>query len=127
MSEVIKRDVGDSVSHLITNLRDKSDQIATGNVLRSTCEWSTIREIGGEACKQACQLRRIADQKRPLGVKVTNYDDRTGLCADQNLAYALSHEGLNDKDILVVGVTGDKIGYGDRLEDYDVSDAIGWD
>lgn len=81
-----------------------------GNVLRRSCA------IGGEACKAVCRWR---DSEPALYV-----DNEAKQCSDANLRDAITALGMRTQDVLMVAVTGDKVGFGDELEAYKEAGAL---
>jgi hypothetical protein len=74
--------------------------LAAGNVLRRLCG------LGGTACADVCQ-------------KLEGYDNRIEkLCADENLAAILDELAVPADKVLMVGVTADKVGFYDKLDEY---------
>ncbi|HSH55404.1 MAG TPA: hypothetical protein VK983_01100 [Candidatus Limnocylindrales bacterium] len=100
----VVRPVGDESVAIITRLSAKEEgQDYTGNILRRTCQ-----AVGNAACQSAC-VRRGSPE----------YEENTDkLCADRNLGDSLRTMGLQPKDVLMVAVTGDDVGFGDQLEQY---------
>ncbi len=78
----------------------------TGNILRRVCE-----VFGETACQATCQLRD-ADLER-----FNINEDKE--CADANLRDALLELGLQPKEVLMVAVTGNKVGFADELDTYE--------
>jgi len=98
--------------------------MAYGNVVRRACA------IGGEACKAACLLAEAwqqFDDDTTSREQVTEaMNDRT--CADINLHLSLQGLGLRPEEVLMIGVTGNDVGFADKLDEYDkLSDnPYGW-
>lgn len=76
-----------------------------GNILRRTCVG-----VGESACANSCALRDF----EPTAY-VAN-DEKA--CADANLRDAFWGIGLRPSEVLMVAVTGDKVGFADKLDDY---------
>lgn len=96
--------VGEESVAIITRFdaKEETDE-SVGNILRRTCQ-----AIGGTACQAVC-ARRGTPEYEPNADK---------LCADRNLAQGLENLGIDPRDILMVAVTGDEVGFGDQLEQY---------
>lgn len=122
MSEFVKGHVGEAAEHLITAMRDEQDDIAVGNVLRQACQWA-----GKNACKETCQLKAAFKKNLNDTDLYIDFQDRQGECADQNLDYVLSKEALIGGNVLIVGVNGNKVGFADRMEEYDVAQKPNWE
>jgi hypothetical protein len=123
MSEVLRGQVGERAEHLISNVRDPEGNLDTGNVLRRTCT------LGGEACKQTCQLREewtdFEEESTSRELVIEAMRNRT--CSDLNQRMLLMREGLLNKNVLVIGVTANKVGFGDKLDEYYVKEnEYGW-
>ena len=100
----IIRPVGEESMAVITRLSPvQGGQEYAGNILRRTCQ-----AIGGTACQVACARRGTPE-----------YDENTDrLCADANLARSLAQLGIDAQDVLMVAVTGNEVGFGDKLDEY---------
>lgn len=108
----IVRPVGEESVAVITRLNPTEESPnRAGNILRRSCQ------IGGVACKEECVLRKEAEGSNGPGVAEypANPDK---LCADRNLAEALEGMGIEPRKVLMVVVTGDEVGFGDQLHDY---------
>jgi hypothetical protein len=100
-------DVGNDSLAYITRMRKQvgpgevpSNELLVGDILRRTCK------LGGIACAGAgCQA--------PEGH--SNIDK---LCSDLNLKDVVERLGVKTVDLLMVGVTADKVGFYDQLESY---------
>ena len=99
--------VGDRTLAYITRMRKPvaigempSTDLLVGDILRRTCK------LGGNACAAAgCQV--------PEG-----YSNIDRLCSDLNLKDVTERLGIDNKDLLMVGVTADKVGFYDQIESY---------
>jgi hypothetical protein len=78
-----------------------NNELLAGNVLRRLCA------LGGAACAAECQLA----QDKLI------YEPRW--CADDNLGNLLETMKLKPEDVLMVGVTKDKVGFYDQLNTYE--------
>jgi hypothetical protein len=104
-------DVGENSLAYITRVRKQvkpgevpSNELLVGNISRRTCK------LRGTACAGAgCQA--------PEGC--SNIDK---LCPDLNLKDVVERLEIKTKDLLMVGVTADNVGFYDQLENY--SDAV---
>ncbi|HET7060404.1 MAG TPA: hypothetical protein VFH99_03790 [Candidatus Saccharimonadales bacterium] len=109
MNEFVQAPVAENVEHAISKIRNEDGGLEAGNVLRRFCEWA-----GEGACEQVCQL----------SVETTTSGEVAAIlakkaCADLNLVHAFNELGLEPKDVLVVGVTANNVGFVDQLDDYD--------
>lgn len=118
MNEFVQAPVADNVEHAITNVRNTEGEPGAGNILRRACRWA-----GEGACKQVCQL----------SVETTTSGEIADLlakraCADLNLVHAFNELGLEPKEVLMVGVTANQVGFADRLDEYDgmIQNPHGW-
>lgn len=120
MSEFIEKyEIGQHSQHAITKMRDESGSLAVGNVLRRTCE-----KVEDEACKASCQL---AQQCGRLASREADNTDKA--CADLNLLSAIEDLQLKPEEVLMVGVTANKVGYADEMDSYDTQptdNPYGW-
>lgn len=89
----------------------ESDKEFTGNILRRTC---TV--VGEAACAATCQLRDI-------DLEQFNTNDEKA-CADANLRDVLLALEAAPKHVLMVAVTGDKVGFADRLDEYEEAGGV---
>lgn len=116
--ETINGQIGTDAEHLITKMRlDEQDAaLAIGNVLRRTCEF-----IGKDVCKQECQLQVICREGIPVEVakRTVAIASTERSCADLNLLNAIRGTGIPAQEILMVGVTANYVGFGDRLAEYE--------
>lgn len=78
----------------------------TGNILRRVCE-----VFGETACQAICLLRDVDVERFNAN------DDKA--CADANLRDALLDIELQPKEVLMVAVTGNKVGFADELDTYE--------
>jgi hypothetical protein len=124
--EILQGPVAENVQHAISNIRDEQGNLAAGNVVRRACEW-----LGEGACKEGCALRLLQEKHLKAtdigrGLETEAAIDRT--CADLNLETTFYELGLEPEEILMVGVTGDKVGFMDSLDDYEglTENARGW-
>lgn len=76
-----------------------------GNILRRTCT-----KMGESACAQVCAARGLEEYYR-------NADKQ---CADRNIVEAFEAADLDPKDVLMIGVTANGVGFGDQLPELDV-------
>ena len=108
-------------------MRDESEEIAVGNVLRRTCEWIQEHKRNDEDnCKETCLLK-ARFKERPEDTELyLDFIDRAGDCADQNLDRALDREGLLGANVLMVGVTANEVGFADKMDEYDVVEKPDW-
>lgn len=96
--------VGSESIAVITRLNPtESNPEHVGNVLRRTCS-----ALGEQACQKTCALREAAEYVR------SSKDQ----CADYNLKEGLEALGIDPKDVLMVGVTANEVGFGDELDSY---------
>jgi hypothetical protein len=77
-----------------------------GNILRRTC----AAYAGELSCQATCQMRDVAPE-----AQIVNAEKN---CADGNLRDALTELGLETSKVLMVAVTGDKVGFADKLDEY---------
>ncbi len=127
MSEVITGTIGERAVHAISRLREETGRLAVGNVLRRTCEWAAVKDLGEAACKEACQLRESCTKSRQNELP-SEYLEAVAkrLCADENLSLAFTFLDLDpylildrEDNLLIVGVTDNRVGFGDHLEKYE--------
>lgn len=97
--------VGEESLSVITKIRSENGEYATGNILRRTCE-----ALGAGACAQVCALRNADPQ--------TYVSNTEKLCADGNLRDAFEGLAVSPSEVVMVAVTGDRVGFGDELENY---------
>jgi hypothetical protein len=98
------RPVGEGSVVYITRLDNLGEDVDyAGNILRQTC-----RAVGEAACKEMCARRGQPEYEANA--------DR--LCADRNLVGALEKLDIDPARVLMVGVTGDEVGFGDQLDKY---------
>lgn len=109
MSELIKNPVGENTEHAISNIRDEQGDSEVGNVLRRTCEWA-----GKGACQKVCQLTVDTVTGNEMAEV---FAERA--CADLNLLHAFNELHLEPKEVLMVGVTANEVGFVDSLDEYD--------
>jgi hypothetical protein len=109
--------VGENVHHAISNIRDEQGDLAAGDILRRTCTWA-----GEEACKGQCVLRLVQEKRvetesaaQELAVKAAV--ERT--CSDLNLETVFEKLDLEPEKVLMIGVTGDGVGFADSLDQYE--------
>lgn len=125
MSEILKGRVGESAEHLITNIRNEQRDLEYGNVLRRTCQM-----FGEGACKEACRLDGMFAKQAGEGEKIIPIDVLVpsgvdaDICADVNLKKALDSVGLSPKQVLMIGVTANNVGFGDLLPSYEAEGKI---
>lgn len=107
--------VGESTMHTISRMRDEAGELETGNVVRRAC-----MVAGEQACKQVCQLRgeyESFDEDTTARETITQAIEARS-CADINLLREIQLLGLKPEQVLMVGVTGDRVGFADRLDEY---------
>ena len=98
--------VGEDSVAIVTRLNPTEEQPEyVGNILRRTCE-----VVGEAACKDVCQLRGVDPQAYAL--------NDAKKCTDRNLRQGLDELGIVPGDVLMVAVTGDNVGFGDKLSEY---------
>jgi len=85
-----------NVHSIITQIRT-AKELAAGNMVRRAC-----LAAGEKACTAVCQL--------------PERDNTDKACADQNLLAALEANYVNPRRTLMVGVTGDNVGFLDALD-----------
>jgi hypothetical protein len=100
------RPIGNESIAVITRLNPTEEHVDNvGNILRRTCE-----AAGELSCQAVCQLR---------GNDPEEYErNEFRKCADRNLRQGLDELGIAPGDVLMVAVTGDEVGFGDKLADY---------
>lgn len=124
MSEFIRSQVSEQVEHAVSQIRSEDGQLATGNILRRTCDF------GGAACQQVCQLQ----EERELFNKGTAARELVAealsnrSCSDINLLRAIERLGLEPSDVLMVGVTANNVGFADKINEYETlaDNPYGW-
>ncbi len=76
-----------------------SNELLVGDILRRTCK------LGGNACAGAgCQAPE-------------DYNNTDRLCSDLNLKDVIERIGIDSADLLMVGVTADKVGFYDQISE----------
>jgi hypothetical protein len=118
--------VGNETVQTISRIHDEIGELETGNVVRRAC-----MVAGEQACKQACQLRRKFElsEEDSAAREVIDQAIGTRACADMNLLMKLQKLGLNPDSVLMVGVTGDRVGFADQLGEYNdalTQNPYGW-
>lgn len=98
--------VGESAISHITRMRrptlegeEPSRALFAGDVLRRTCSFA-----GDAVCQSICQAP-------------TGYENTDKQCADQNLLEATEALNIVPRELLMVGVTADNVGFYDQLKD----------
>lgn len=107
--------VGESTVHTISRMRDEAGVPETGNVVRRAC-----MVAGEQACKQVCQLRseyELLEEDTTARETITQAIEARS-CADINLRQKIQILGLKPEEVLMVGVTGDRVGFADQLDEY---------
>lgn len=107
--------VGSETVQAISRIHDEAGELEAGNVVRRAC-----MVVGEQACKQVCQLRGAYEQfeEDSAAREVVKQAIDARACADMNLHRKLQSLGLKPETVLMVGVTGDKVGFADRLDEY---------
>lgn len=124
MTQFLERPFGTEARHAITAMRNTEGELQVGNVLRRTCEYA-----GEGACKQVCQLRSSfeAAKENPEEQEIVDQAQQNRECADLNLQHAIGELGLKPKNVLMVGVTKNEIGFADKIDEYEIKDnPYGW-
>lgn len=99
--------VGENTLAYITRMRDAAEaddmpkrELLVGDILRRTCA------LGGAACaKSGCQA--------PEG-----FSNNDKICSDLNLKDVTERLNIKAKDLLMIGVTADGVGFYDQLDSY---------
>lgn len=102
----IVRPVGEESLAVITRLNPTEENLEyVGNILRRTCV-----AAGEASCVAVCVLREADPEEYRR--------NEARRCADRNLAQGLESYGIRPEDVLMVAVTGDEVGFGDKLAEY---------
>jgi hypothetical protein len=120
MSEVLKGSVGDVAEHAITKIKTEDGQPAIGNVLRRLCQ---------HGCQDGCSIRQQMKENDSVVevFEMLQSVESERSCADLNLAKGIGKLGLKRDQVLMVGVTKNKVGFADQLDEYDVQqNPEGW-
>lgn len=117
MTEFVQDSVAENAEHAITNLRTSCGELAVGNVLRRTCQY-----FSAEGCNSGANCGLIEDWKEYEHEATSRerivFAMSQGECADLDLRLALNKLRLSNRDVLIVGVTSDRVGFADELDEY---------
>jgi hypothetical protein len=116
MGEIKRFPISDQTEAAITQMRDTEGELQIGNVLRRTCQWA-----GENVCQQECLLAKDWQVHEQDTVAETEIAEALNSrhCSDLNNWRALQRLGLPPKNVLMVGVTGNNIGFADALDSYE--------
>jgi hypothetical protein len=103
--------VDEGIAGSITNMRERTEpgdvslEWAAGNVIQRLCAY------GGEACaKQCVRMQEVQPDDKAYEAK---------MCAEENIMDICEEMGLPPEKLLLVGVTADKVGFYDQLDQYE--------